>query len=297
MPKVISIVNFKGGVGKTTTAVNLAANLIHFGKIPEGKRVLLIDLDPQMNTTAYCMDLKEKWYPLRDRWTIFELFERLQHGYSNPELFIQRDIFKMGTMSLLPGLDLIPGSVKLLEFDSLLQAFHKKFGRPYSILQKLLNELEPYYEYVIIDTPPAFGHETKSAIYASNGYLIPFAPEPFTEFGMEFLLEKAHKFCINKFPYTEQRPKLIGVLFTMCRENQIIHKALINECTKRLKSKAIISVGLDPEKNYIFQTKIQHRVIFQKSIRKHIPISIMSSNGEVYAEQKNWTEEFLLKSL
>jgi chromosome partitioning protein len=297
MPKIISIVNFKGGVGKTTTAVNLAANLIKFGKVPDGKRILLLDLDPQMNTTAYCMNLKERWMPIRDRWTVYELLERSLSGFSNPELFIQRDVFKQGGQSILTGLDLIPGSVKLLEFEHILQRYQKKFGNPYTIINKLLNDIEGHYEYVIIDTPPAFGHETKSAIFASTGYMIPFAPEPFTEFGMEFLLEKVHKFCINKFPYTNQRPKLIGVLFNMCREKQIIHKTLINECKKKLKSKSIVEIGLDPDRDYIFSTMIKHRVIFQKSVRQNIPVSVLEGKSDAFIEQKNWTDEFLIKLL
>ena len=57
MAKIISIVNFKGGVGKTTITVNLAAALAKF----HNKRVLIIDMDPQMNATGYCLNLNERW--------------------------------------------------------------------------------------------------------------------------------------------------------------------------------------------------------------------------------------------
>ncbi|MCB1176420.1 MAG: ParA family protein [Leptospiraceae bacterium] len=295
MPKVISIVNFKGGVGKTTTAVNLAAGLIKFNKVAPGKRVLLLDLDPQLNTTAFCMNLRERWMPIKEKWTIYELIERMLHTFSNPELFIQKNVLQESSKPLLPGLDLIPGSVKLLEFDRLLKTYQTKFGNPFSIIQKLLKDIEPVYEYVIIDTPPAFGNETKSALFASQGYVIPFTPEPFTEFGMEFLLEKAHKFAINKFPYTNKRPKLIGVLFNMCRESQIIHKTLMKECKKKLKSKSVVEIGLDPEYDYIFNTKIHHRVLYQKAIRSNKPVCLLTSKGEVIEEQKSFIDEFLQK--
>ena len=146
MAKVISIVNQKGGVGKTTTTVNLGAALAL-----ENKKILIVDFDQQANATI-TLGIKR---------------EEVQSDIVN---FLLDDcsnnvILKTGDSNL----DLIPASLKIATFEQMIQNVEDKE----LLLQKKLDTLKDIYDYILIDCPPALGVIIDNALYASDSVIIP----------------------------------------------------------------------------------------------------------------------------
>ena len=146
MAKVISIVNQKGGVGKTTTTVNLGAALAL-----ENKKILIVDFDQQANATI-TLGIKR---------------EEVQRDIVN---FLLDDcsnnvILKTGDSNL----DLIPASLKIATFEQMIQNVEDKE----LLLQKKLDTLKDIYDYILIDCPPALGVIIDNALYACDSVIIP----------------------------------------------------------------------------------------------------------------------------
>lgn len=162
MTRVIAVANQKGGVGKTTTAVNLTASLAM-----TGSKVLLIDLDPQGNATMGCgVDKHELEYSIYD-WLVEEV------------PLAQVAVRCTGKFNVLPAnLDLTAAEIKLIQSER----------REYHIRDRLNREAQDY-DYVVIDCPPSLSILTVNALVAARGVLIPMQCEYYALEGLSALLE------------------------------------------------------------------------------------------------------------
>ena len=166
MAKIISITNQKGGVGKTTTSINLAAALVE-----RGKRILVIDMDLQGNATVGCgVDPEEVQH------TIYDL---LLLETTTKQAIVKSD---SGVDVLTANGDLAGAQVELLN----------EIGREMR-LQKALVEVKEDYDYIFIDCPPALNVLTINALVASNSVLIPMQCEYFALEGLSALISTIRK--------------------------------------------------------------------------------------------------------
>jgi chromosome partitioning protein len=163
MARIVSIANQKGGVGKTTTAVNLAASLA----IAE-RRTLLVDADPQSNATSGIGIAKAA--------VGLSLYDALVDGRSAADAIIHHDT--------LPHLDVLPATQDLVAAELELVA---RDGRERA-LRTVLEPIESAYDFVLIDCPPSLGLITLNVLTASNGVLIPIQCEYYALEGISQLL-------------------------------------------------------------------------------------------------------------
>ena len=154
MAKIIAVANQKGGVGKTTTAINLSAALAHFNR-----RVLLIDMDPQGNSS-------------RGLGVDITLINKSIYDVLIQEANINEVIKK----TMLKTLDVLPSKLMLTSIDVEVIG---KVAEPYYILKEAVQSIQNDYDYIIIDCPPSLGFLTINALSAANTILIPVQCEYF----------------------------------------------------------------------------------------------------------------------
>ncbi len=201
MGRVISFSNQKGGVGKTTTCVNLAAYLATMGK-----KVLLIDLDPQGNATTglgFSKNLKKTVYG------ILIDGEGVQ-GYALP--------------TALEGLSLLPSTIDLAGAE--VELVYKK-GRE-RILKGALDAVKGDYDYIFLDCPPSLGLLTINALTASDGVVIPIQSEYYALEGLSQLINSIRLVRSHLNP----RLEVEGVVLTMYDGRSLIAREIAAEIRK-----------------------------------------------------------------
>ncbi len=185
MAKIISVVNQKGGVGKTTSAVNLAAAL---GAM--GKRILLVDIDPQGNTTSgYGISRKGLTA------TSYEILTGTMPAFSA--------IIK----TKFQGVDIIPSNINLAGAEIELAAMEKRE----SVLKNALAPVQENYDFIFFDCPPSLGLITLNALTASDSFIVPIQCEYYALEGLSQLMATVRTIKRLYNPFIE----LEGVLLTM----------------------------------------------------------------------------------
>jgi chromosome partitioning protein len=196
---VIAIANQKGGVGKTTTAINLSAAFAM-----RGRRTLLIDLDPQANSSMTYLDIRAV-----ER----SMYEVLSDGVPLPEIVVS---------SKVANLDIAPSRISLAKLESKLIGEIDSYYR----LKDRLQAVRDRYEIVVVDTPPALGLITVNALVAATHLLIPVQSSYFALEGTDDLLETIEK--IRSRPNPDL--KLLGAVVTLHDKRTTlardVHKAI-----------------------------------------------------------------------
>ena len=209
--KVIAFVNMKGGVGKTTCAVNLAAYLAR----DHQKKVLLVDLDPQTNASLSLMseDAWTQWAAAHG--TMAELLEVGGRGKHEEPVTLASCIVH-GVRPELPTLDLLPSHLKLTFLDLDLAA---RPGRE-RILARKLEKVLPDYDLVICDCPPNLQTATQNALYASDHYLVPMQPDFLSSIGLGLLQDRLSYLRRE----LEFRISCLGIIFSRVRRHIAFHQ-------------------------------------------------------------------------
>lgn len=212
MAKIIAIANQKGGVGKTTTTINLAACLAK-----KKKRTLILDFDPQGNTSTG-LGVDKKALP-----------------YSSYDLLIGRvSIEDVIVPNVLENLDLIPANMELAGAEVELVGM---VAREHT-LKNAVQKAEKDYDYILLDCPPSLGLLTLNALTAANSVLVPIQCEYFALEGLSQLVNTIHVVKTRLNPELE----IEGVLLTMYDGRTNLANQVLSEVHKFFKNKVYRTV-------------------------------------------------------
>lgn len=220
MATVISIINLKGGVGKTTITVALA----EFMTLLHQRKTLVVDLDPQTNATMALMNEYEwKRRNVRGQ-TVVQLFrDRLQQHRPvfNPEEAIVHQVSNIG--GGIPGLDLLPSSLDLIDLQDNLAGIATSgiiSDRPLTILGESLAEVAAAYDLVLIDCPPNLGIITQNGLLFSQYFLIPVIPDILSTYGIPQIVSRVRRLAAE----TGVEIKPLGVVINKYRHQSALHR-------------------------------------------------------------------------
>lgn len=210
--KILSIINFKGGVGKTTTSHSVGSGLAL-----KGKKVLLIDMDPQASLSFVTLEKQAQ----------FSIKDILVDGKNINDVIIKTKLY-----------DIIPSNLILNLAE---RQLNSKFGVE-KLLKKSLDKIENSYDYIIIDCPPSMNLFTVNALYSSGGVLIPCETELLALDGLNLLiqtLEQTEEELDIKIKNTvvlptklDMRKKLSKEIAEHLKENFKTTKSVIRTCSK-----------------------------------------------------------------
>lgn len=250
MSKIIAFANQKGGVGKTTTCINLAAYVAAMGK-----KVLVLDLDPQGNATSGLGIDKDK-----ELKTIYDLIS----GDSTVEEVVLQTIVE--------GLDIIPSTVDLAgaEIEMVQMPQREK------IIKGILDTVKDSYDFIMIDCPPSLGLITVNALTASNSVIIPMQCEYYPLMGITQLMNTIRliKFHLNPNIDVE------GVVMTMKDKRSNLTTQVSDEILKFFGKK-------------VFFTYIPRNIRLAEAPSHGVPILLYEPNSKGAEAYLSLAEEFL----
>ena len=286
--KVVSIINYKGGVGKTTITSNLAAGLA-----TKGYKVLAIDLDPQSNLTLSFIQIKNFEKNYAEKKTIRNWFKEDTKTKKFKNLIVKPEKLDNENLNLICShIGLINTDIELATRmnGATNESQKSNYINTHSILKKGLQEIEKEnYDIVLIDCPPSFNIVTRNALVASDYYIVPIKLDYLSTLGLEELkkhidgLRQDYNSNIeNEDEY--MRPQLIGVVCNMV-------------------SKKLNSVITEEEK-YIEKVKKSNCMMFRSMLRENktihasspkegIPAILKKVNGITHKYVKQELEELV----
>lgn len=227
MATVISILNLKGGVGKTTTTVALA----EFLRARWEKRVLLVDLDPQTNATVAFISV-EHWKSRNDaKQTLAHLFRDQLDGTNHFSLkdAVLNEVSSLELEGRFGKVSLLPSSLEFIDLQDSLSLINQQTLyaiNPVEVLSKTLEPILHEYDFVLIDCPPNLGNITLNGILLSDYYLIPTIPDHLSKMGIPQVIGRIRKFKERR---SDCRIEALGIVANLVRGNVNMHPEVIGE--------------------------------------------------------------------
>jgi chromosome partitioning protein len=277
MAKKVSLINMKGGVGKSTLTVNLAWHFAAYGDW--NKKVLVVDLDPQFNSSQYLLGVSEYESILKGNkptvWDIFEQGTRTPSGKATAH-DLTTAIHKYQSFSDGACIHLIPSRLELAL--SLKNPGHKD-----RYLSRLIRDVESEYDLVLIDCAPTESVLTTAAYLSSDWLLVPVKPEYLSTIGLPLLVSSMQDF---KEENEGSNLQLAGVVFNAASD-YLPEEALAKDTVKSIAKK---------NKWHVFKNEVDYSRSYPKGAREGQPIFRTSySRWKKVANFQRFANEFAVR--
>ena len=255
MVQIISIINQKGGVGKTTTVINLAAGLAI-----QKKKILVIDLDPQGNATT--------GLGLSNIASSDETIYGVLNGTKEINEVVKKTKFN--------NLDIISSNVDLSGLEVETAGDNKRAFILKDKIIRFLDKFEPKYDYILIDCPPSLSLLTVMALVSSNSLVVPLQTEFFALEGLTQLIKTIERIKVNLNPDL----KIRGILLTMYDKR--------NKLSSQVEKEA-----RDYFENQVYSTVIPRNVRLSEAPSHGVPVLIYDKNCPGSKSYYSFTDEFI----
>lgn len=270
MPRRLAFINYKGGVGKTSLIVNVAGCLAQ-----KGKRVLLVDLDTQSNSSIWLMRI-ERWNKINmeKRGSVYSIFEP---GQDRIKDILIKDVLQDNQgKSLLPGLDLLPTTFNLIDLEN---EFTINPQNPhYLIFNEQLREVQNDYDFVLFDCPPNILNASQCGIFSADELYVPSNPDALSLIGFTLMIEKLLLFYRRsagfRTPEMGNFARVAGVVFNSIKANVDI---AVPRMRMQLRLNQFKKQRLVSNEAKIYNTCIRDATIVRRAVTLGLPVCLVDS--------------------
>ncbi|KKK40249.1 hypothetical protein LCGC14_0901210 [marine sediment metagenome] len=300
MGVVISFINLKGGVGKTTCCANVAGELAR-----ENRKVLVIDADPQANLSTLLMGPKrydEKFNPNKmaeDNYkdTIYQIFlDAMEENEENKLFNLDNAIIKSVVRKKIQGrqtqplthLDLLPSTHHLMQLEQKIVNYVRS---RFAILNRNLTKIKDLYDFVLIDCPPNIYTTTHNSLYASDYYIIPTIPDYLSISGFPLLINTLNRTIDIKKEEKNSSVELAGIIINLLDTRIKVHEEGLKRVDRYLEYFKV--ENLVSENAIRFKSIITNKVDIKKAAGNYLPMCVDKPRSNSTMEYKNLCSEIL----
>ncbi len=278
MARKIAFINYKGGVGKTSLLVNVAACLAKLGK-----RVLICDFDTQSNASIWLLRL-DRWNQINStgQGAIYSIFDP---GEQTVKDIVVKDVVtdKAGA-PILPGLDIVPTTFNLVDLEN---EYRGDPSRPqYVVFRDQLAEIEHDYDFILFDCPPNILRASQCGIFAANEIYVPANPDALSLIGFTLLVEKLGKFhqLSASFRTSAQGvpARVQGIIFNSIKTGVDID---VPRMRMQLRLNQYRSAKRVAPTAKLFNQQVRDAMVVRRAVTLGLPVVMVNASAEAAGEK------------